>query len=62
MTCELEVEEVKNWMPSKRKKREVSEFEEEIAKFMMRDYWLDSSSILKFVIISNKYDYVKYFV
>ena len=35
--CKLEVDEVENWMPSKRKKREVSEFEEEIAKFMMRD-------------------------
>ena len=35
--CELEVDEVENWMPSKRKKGEMSEFEEEIAKFMMRD-------------------------
>ena len=35
--CELEVEEVENWKPSERKKGEVSEFEEEIAKFIMRD-------------------------
>ena len=35
--CELEVDEVENWMPSKRKKSEVSEFEEGIAKLMMRD-------------------------
>ena len=35
--CEIEVDEVVNWMPSKRKKREVSEFEEEIARFIARD-------------------------
>ena len=35
--CEVEVDEVKNWMPSERKKREVSEFEEEIARFIARD-------------------------
>ena len=36
--CKLEVEEVEeNWMPSKRKKHEVSEFEEEIARFIARD-------------------------
>ena len=35
--CELEVDKVENWMPSKRKKREVSEFEEAIAKFIVRD-------------------------
>ena len=35
--CKLEVDEVENWMPSKRKKREVSEFEEEIARFIARD-------------------------
>ena len=35
--CELDVDEVENWMPSKRKKREVSEFEEEIAKFIVRE-------------------------
>ena len=35
--CELEVDEVENWIPSKRKKRELSEFEEETGKFMMRE-------------------------
>ena len=35
--CELEVDEVENWRPSKRKKRDVSEFEEEIARFIARD-------------------------
>ena len=35
--CELEVDEVENWTPSKRKKREVSEFEGAIAKFIVRD-------------------------
>ena len=35
--CELEVDKVENWMPSKRKKREVSEFEEAIAKFIVKD-------------------------
>ena len=35
--CELEVDEVQNWMPSKRKKREMSEFEEEIARFIVKD-------------------------
>ncbi|XP_015768799.1 PREDICTED: uncharacterized protein LOC107347432 isoform X3 [Acropora digitifera] len=34
--CELEVDEVQNWMPSKRKKGEMSEFEEELAKFIVR--------------------------
>ena len=33
--CELEVDEVQNWMPSKRKKGEMSEFEEELAKFIV---------------------------
>ncbi|XP_067041649.1 uncharacterized protein [Acropora muricata] len=32
--CEIEVDEVVNWMPSERKKRKVSEFEEEIARFI----------------------------
>ena len=35
--CKLEVDEVENWTPSKRKKCEVSEFEEEIARFIARD-------------------------
>ena len=35
--CTLEVDEVENWTPSKRKKREVSQFEEEIARFIARD-------------------------
>ena len=35
--CELEVDEVRNWMPSKRKKREMSEFEEELARLIVKD-------------------------
>ena len=35
--CELWVSEVQNWMPSKRKKGEMSEFEEELARFIVRD-------------------------
>ena len=35
--CELEVDEVQNWMPSKRKKRERSEFEEELARLISMD-------------------------
>ena len=35
--CELEVDEVQNWMPSKLKKREMSEFEEEMARFIVKD-------------------------
>ena len=35
--CELEVDEVRNWMPSKRKKREMSEFEEELARLIVMD-------------------------
>ncbi|XP_067041884.1 uncharacterized protein [Acropora muricata] len=35
--CELEVDEVQNWMPSKRKKREMSEFEEELARLIVMD-------------------------
>ena len=35
--CELEVDEVQNWMPSKRKKPEMSEFEKEIARFIVMD-------------------------
>ena len=35
--CELEVDEVQNWMPSKRKKGEMSEFEEEIARLIVKD-------------------------
>ena len=35
--CEVEVDQVKNWMPSERMKREMSEFEEEIARFIARD-------------------------
>ena len=35
--CEIEVDEVVNWMPSERKKHEVSEFEVEIARFIARD-------------------------
>ncbi|XP_015775395.1 PREDICTED: uncharacterized protein LOC107353578 isoform X3 [Acropora digitifera] len=35
--CELEVDEVQNWMPSKRKKRERSEFEEELARLIVMD-------------------------
>ena len=34
--CEIEVDEVVNWMPSERKKRKVSEFEEELARFIAR--------------------------
>ena len=33
----LEVDEIENWTPSKRKERDVSEFEEEIARFIARD-------------------------
>ena len=35
--CEVEVDQVKNWMPSERSKREMSEFEEGIARFIARD-------------------------
>ena len=35
--CELEVDEVQNWMPSKRKTREMSEFEEELARLIVMD-------------------------
>ena len=35
--CELEVDEVQNWMPSKRKKGEMSEFEEELARLIVMD-------------------------
>ena len=35
--CKLEVDEVEKWMPSKRKEREESEFEEEIVRFIVRD-------------------------
>ena len=35
--CELEVDEVQNWMPSKRKKPEMSEFEKEIARLIVMD-------------------------
>ena len=35
--CEVEVDQVKNWMPSERKKREMSEFKDEIARFIARD-------------------------
>ena len=35
--CELEVDEVQNWMPTKRKKRERSEFEEELARLIFMD-------------------------
>ena len=35
--CELEVDEVQNWMPSKRKKGEMSEFEEELARLIIKD-------------------------
>ena len=34
-TVGIEVEEVQNWMPSKRKKREMSEFEEELARLIV---------------------------
>ena len=36
-TVGVEVDEVENWMPSKRKKREVSEFEDQMARFIVRD-------------------------
>ena len=36
-TVGVEVDEVQNWMPSKRKKREVSEFEDQMARFIARD-------------------------
>ena len=36
-TVGVEVDEVENWMPSKRKKREVSEFEDQMARFIARD-------------------------
>ena len=35
--CELEVDEVQNWMPCKRKKGEMSEFEEELARLIVKD-------------------------
>ncbi|XP_044169022.1 uncharacterized protein LOC114974232 [Acropora millepora] len=35
--CELEVDEVQNWMLSKRKKGEMSEFEEELARLIVMD-------------------------
>jgi len=35
--CDVEVDQVKNWMPNERKKREMSEFEEELARFIARD-------------------------
>ena len=35
--CEVEVDQVKNWMPSEQRKREMSEFKEEIARFIARD-------------------------
>ena len=35
--CELEVDEVQNWMPSKLKKGEMSEFEEELARLIAKD-------------------------
>ena len=35
--CEVEVDQVKNWMPSERKKREMSEFKEEIARSIAMD-------------------------
>ena len=35
--CELEVDGVQNWMPSKRKKGEMSEFEEELARLIVKD-------------------------
>ena len=35
--CELEVDEVQNWMPSERKKREMSEFDEELARLIVMD-------------------------
>ena len=35
--CDVEVDQVKNWMPNERKKSEMSEFEEELARFIARD-------------------------
>ncbi|XP_067041084.1 uncharacterized protein [Acropora muricata] len=35
--CELEVDEVQNWMPSKRKRGEMWEFEEELARLIVKD-------------------------
>jgi len=37
--CEVDVDQVKNWLPiaSEQKKREMSEFEEELARFIARD-------------------------
>ena len=35
--CEVDLDQVKNWMPSEQKKHEMSEFEEEIARFIARD-------------------------
>ena len=35
--CGIEVDEVQNWMPSGRKKLEMSEFEKEIARFILKD-------------------------
>ena len=35
--CEVDVDHVKNWKPSEQKKREMSEFEEELARFIARD-------------------------
>ena len=37
LKCELEVDEVQNWMPSKGKKGEMSEFEEELARLVVMD-------------------------
>ena len=35
--CEVEGDQVKNWMPSEPKKREMSEFEDELARSIARD-------------------------
>ena len=35
--CEVDVDQVKNWIPSERKKLEMSEVKEEIARFIARD-------------------------
>ena len=35
--CELEVDEVQNWIPSKQKKIEMSAFEEELARLIVKD-------------------------
>ena len=35
--CELEVDEVQNWMPTKGKEREMSEFEQELARLIAMD-------------------------